>query len=347
MSVLLGLAACALSSVCFGSMYVAVRKFEAGDGIFVQWVVCSAIFVVGMIVNAATSFPQFQPLAMLGGLLWEPNCSADYQNSWPWNGNFDFVNCVVGWAAGRFGLFGIKASVPSSPTVNYIGLCCVIIGGALFSIVRPSVQKDSEKNSHDLNSPAVENNERSSLMGDAAADETVDRTPALPQSSGLDAYKLRITAICMSIFAGACYGLTFVPVIYIQDNPEYFVNPPKDAVYYAFSHFSGIYMTSTAVLLVYLFYTKNSPFVNGKIILPSFLAGLLWAIAQLAWFLANDLLSQAITFPINAMMPGVCAALWSVFYFKEIKGAKNLRLLVAAVLITVTGAALVGISKSL
>ncbi|KAI1729269.1 transmembrane family of transporters domain-containing protein [Ditylenchus destructor] len=333
MSVLLGLAACALSSVCFGSMYVAVRKFEAGDGIFVQWVL-SPIPTIG---NARWTSLVFREL----------NCFADYQNSWPWNGNFDFVNCVVGWAAGRFGLFGIKASVPSSPTVNYIGLCFVIIGGALFSIVRPSVKKESEKNIHDLNSPVVENNERSSLMGDAAADETVDRTPALPQSNALGAYKLRITAICLSIFAGICYGLTFVPVIYIQDNPEYFVNPPKDAVYYAFSHFSGIYITSTAVLLVYLFYTKNSPFVNGKIILPSFLAGLLWAIAQLAWFLANDLLSQAITFPINAMMPGVCAALWSVFYFKEIKGAKNLRLLVAAVLITVTGAALVGISKSL
>lgn len=30
-------------------------------------------------------------------------------------------------------------------------------------------------------------------MGDAAADETVDRTPALPQSNALGAYKLRIT----------------------------------------------------------------------------------------------------------------------------------------------------------
>lgn len=46
-----------------------------------------------------------------------------------------------------------------------------------------------------------------------------------------------------------------------------------------------------------------------------------------------------------SMVPGVCAAAWSVFYFKEIRGQRNLRILVAAVLITLTGAAFVGISK--
>jgi hypothetical protein len=38
------------------------------------------------------------------------------------------VNCIVGWATGRFGLFGVKASIPSSPNMNYLGLVLVIIG---------------------------------------------------------------------------------------------------------------------------------------------------------------------------------------------------------------------------
>lgn len=33
---LIGLAACMVSSFSFGSMFVAVRKYPAGDGIFVQ-----------------------------------------------------------------------------------------------------------------------------------------------------------------------------------------------------------------------------------------------------------------------------------------------------------------------
>lgn len=122
------------------------------------------------------------------------------------------------------------------------------------------------------------------------------------------------SGIGLSLFAGICYGLTFVPVIYIQDNPEKFNNPPKAAIDYAFSHYAGVYLTSTTVLVIYLAFTQNRPFVNPKIIAPSLFAGLLWSIAQLSWcgqvsylifthffrFVANDALSQAITFPINA-----------------------------------------------
>ncbi|KHN76488.1 Transmembrane protein -like protein [Toxocara canis] len=73
----------------------------------------------------------------------------------------------------------------------------------------------------------------------------------------------------------------------------------------------------------------------------------MWAIAQTAWFVANDRLSQAVTFPIISMVPGVCAALWSVFYFHEIEGSQNLRILTTAISITMLGAVLVGVSKSI
>lgn len=62
-------------------------------------------------------------------------------------------------------------------------------------------------------------------------------------------------------------------------------------------------------------------------------------------FIANDALSQAITFPIISMVPGVIASLWSIFYFKEIRGQQNFRILTIAVLITLSGAVLVGVSK--
>ena len=64
----------------------------------------------------------------------------------------------------------------------------------------------------------------------------------------------------------AAYSLTFVPVIYIQDNPEKFKNPEKEAIAYAFSHFSGILLLSTTVLIAYIAYTNNNPFVNGKVL---------------------------------------------------------------------------------
>jgi glucose uptake protein GlcU len=95
-------------------------------------------------------------------------------------------------------------------------------------------------------------------------------------------------------------------------------------------------LTSTAVLLIYIAYRQNNPYFDNQLIFPSLLAGVLWAVAMLAWFVANDILSQAITFPINAMSPGVIASLWSVLYFKEVE-KKDLKLLIAAMSITIFG----------
>jgi hypothetical protein len=82
-------------------------------------------------------------------------------------------------------------------------------------------------------------------------------------------------------YANRSHLIRFTPVIYIQDNPEKFNNPPKDAIYYVFSHFAGIYLTSTAVLLIYVAYKRNNPFFDNQLILPSFLAGILWAVGKI------------------------------------------------------------------
>ena len=94
---------------------------------------CSAIMAIGIAVNAYKDFPQFQPLAMVGGLMWTVgnltavpiiNMIGLGMGILVWG----TVNCVVGWACGRFGLFGTKATIPSSPVINYLGLIMVVIG---------------------------------------------------------------------------------------------------------------------------------------------------------------------------------------------------------------------------
>lgn len=76
-------------------------------------------------------------------------------------------------------------------------------------------------------------------------------------------------------------------------------------------------------------------------------AGCLWAVAQTSFFVANQHLSQTVTFPIISQMPGCIAAAWSIFYYREIRGKKNFILLGAAMSITITGATLVGLSKNI
>lgn len=89
MSVAIGLCACGVSAVFFGSMFVPIRKYDASDGkvyptvgelgyfnydflsgMFAQWVMSAAILFIGFLVFCLQGFPGFYPLAMLGGMFW-------------------------------------------------------------------------------------------------------------------------------------------------------------------------------------------------------------------------------------------------------------------------------------
>ncbi|KAK6027276.1 hypothetical protein OSTOST_06691, partial [Ostertagia ostertagi] len=246
-STAVGLGACALSSVFFGSAYVPIKKFDASN---VQWVMAVGILCFGMAVNAFESFPKLQPFAMLGGVLWAlgnvtavpiMNILGLGMGMLIWGA----TNCVCGWAVGRFGLFGVKATIPALPLLNYLGLSMVIVGGVFFSQIRPSVSIPS----------------------------SVEHVIADERSS---------------------------PVRGDSD--------------------------------------EDSPLLNSTIPIP------IDRRTKRLMFVANDNLSQSVTFPIISMVPGVCAAMWSVFYFKEITGHRNLRILSIAICTTLTGAVLVGIS---
>nr|CAD2137477.1 unnamed protein product [Meloidogyne enterolobii] len=64
------------------------------------------------------------------------------------------VNCVVGWATGRFGLFGVNASTPSSPNLNYLGLVFVIVGNS-FCVCSPQTSLSTKRDSLQQGSPII------------------------------------------------------------------------------------------------------------------------------------------------------------------------------------------------
>lgn len=117
------------------------------------------------------------------------------------------------------------------------------------------------------------------------------------------------------MMAGSFYGTTFMPVIYVQQKPD----ASKNGLDYVFAHFLGIWLTSTIIFVLYSIAKKNSPWwPSSQAILPALLSGILWAIAQSAWFVANAALLEPVTFPVVATCPAVIATLISVFVFKEI-----------------------------
>lgn len=110
---------------------------------------------------------------------------------------------------------------------------------------------------------------------------------------------MKFRAIIFALVSGILYGLIQVPIIAIQDHPEIFNNAPKHGSPYIYSHFTGILIVSTAALVIYSIFKKNSPSINPQIVLPSLLAGLMFGVAMTITIVCTEKLSQAITGPIT------------------------------------------------
>ncbi|GFR90982.1 transmembrane protein 144 [Elysia marginata] len=157
------------------------------------------------------------------------------------------------------------------------------------------------------------------------------------------AKKLIGYALCL--FSGICYGLNFVPSIYVQDNYGH-KGATKNGLDYVFAQFCGIYLAGAVYFYIYCLIKKNSPKVYPQAILPGFLSGILWAIATACWFVANAELSESVSFPIVSTGPSAIALLfWGVIIFKEVKGVRNIAILVFGFLVMTAGAIMAGFSR--
>jgi len=158
-------------------------------------------------------------------------------------------------------------------------------------------------------------------------------------------WQKKVVGVFLSILSGCLYGLNYDPVQYLMDRGD--AKTSRNGLDYAFSHYCGIYLTSTVLFLVYLIWKRNNPWVNNRAILPSLASGALWAIAQSSFFVANSKLQMTVSFPIISIGPGVVAALWGIFVFGEIRGTRNYLILAAAFFVSATAVALITLSKIL
>jgi hypothetical protein len=49
------------------------------------------------------------------------------------------TSMVMGWASGRFGLFGLTAQSVSNPTLNTVGVLIAVLALGVFAFVKPDV----------------------------------------------------------------------------------------------------------------------------------------------------------------------------------------------------------------
>ncbi|CAE7402574.1 TMEM144 [Symbiodinium natans] len=110
---------CALGAAfAFGVQYVPVKKYEIFDGVTFQWFMCAGILMVGFV--SSLIFGNFGManheclLIIEGGALW---ALSNYLvlpvvkllGIGPGFSLYHFVNLVVGYVIGRFGIFGMES----------------------------------------------------------------------------------------------------------------------------------------------------------------------------------------------------------------------------------------------
>ena len=152
----------------------------------------------------------------------------------------------------------------------------------------------------------------------------------------------KICGVVLAIGMGLLYGSTFTPVAFDINNHAGVSDNYLDFV---FSHYCGIFFTSTCWWLLYCIVMCNRPRIYPKLILPAFTSGVMWGIAQTAWFVANGALGFSVAFPMITSGPGILASFWGVVLFKEIKGARNFAFLGSALVFTIASGLCIGISK--
>uniref|UniRef100_F1L7T8 Transmembrane protein 144 n=1 Tax=Ascaris suum TaxID=6253 RepID=F1L7T8_ASCSU len=340
----IGIAAVAGSVFFFGTMFVPVKRYKCGDGIFVQFIMGIAIFFVGFIVYASRGFPQFYPLPMLGGLFWGVANSTAIPLTdvlglalalLLWN----TTSCIMGWATSRFGLFGVHPAPPKSDVLNYAGLVLLVVGGVMFLFVRSQPGRRKAKVTIDR----IEIFTTDVTAEDKAKTEGVERSNNAVMKIG-NKHK-RIIACLVCFIAGVLYGSITTPTLYMQDHHEEFANASKSGVDYVFSYFVGILLTTSSIFFIYAIIKRGHPVIYPRLVLPSIVCGASWAIAMTLLFVSNDNLSQTIAYPIITVLPGGVAALWSVFYFREIKGVRSVSTMIGAICATLAGSALIAVSK--
>ncbi|XP_009896908.2 transmembrane protein 144 [Dryobates pubescens] len=337
----IGFASSTVAVLLFGTNFVPVKKFDTGDGMFFQWILCASIWLVSLVVNLIQNCPRFWPLAMVGGVVWA-------------TGNVTVVpivktiglalglliwasfNLLTGWASSRFGWFGIDPEEVSRPVLNYIGAGLALLSAVIFLFIKTEVRSSTAL----LESTPLLRESSINVSEDTSDDSWVD---------SLSPAKKRVIGCSLAVVAGILYGSSFVPILYIKDhgrrNETIYSGASQFDLDYVFAHFSGIFLTSTIYFLIYCAVKKNKPNVYPLAILPGFVSGVLWAIANCCWFIANHYLSAVVSFPIITAGPGLVAAMWGVLVFKEIKGLKNYMLLSIAFCIILAGSLSTAFSK--
>mmetsp|Transcript_137706 Transcript_137706/g.294284 ORF Transcript_137706/g.294284 Transcript_137706/m.294284 type:complete len:347 (-) Transcript_137706:78-1118(-) len=337
-----GYLCCLVAVLGFGSNYIPTKKIDVRDGMFFSLCLTVGILFVGIVQWMLTGFYKFEPFAMLGGTVWATaNMFVPFiiQNLGLGIGQlvWSATNMLTGWATGTFGLFGKIKDPVAHQVLNYVGVVLSLFALSLFKLMKNADDK-----------PAADSESGGNLPVESLNPEQARNVP----SGGRGSRRFAIGFV-VALLAGVLMGSAFDAATYLQQqgqadkdaglDPSQWRHSP-DAMDYVLSHFVGIFFTTALYFLIYCMVSKNRH-VAKEIVVPGFLAGVLWGIAQACWFNANGVLSYVLAFPIIVGVPGVIAALWGCILFGENRGNRNRAVLASVIMVQLVGVTLIAVSR--
>ncbi|EFA81285.1 transmembrane protein 144 A [Heterostelium album PN500] len=321
-----------IASVFFGSNYVPAKNFPTGNGFAFAWVMSMGTLCTAYVAMFISGSYMFDPWGLLGGSLWAIGnlCVIPIVKSIGLGLGLLLWSCsslITGFFTGKFGWFGLQKQEVSHPVMNWIGFGCI-----------PTLDNGNDK----------KKNRRSEYDYSAIVDDSIAinnyKAPVEDEEEKMIFEKIpppfnTLVGVGLAIVSGVLYGVNMVPMqLWKQDNPH------ADPLSFVFCHFSGIFLFNTLVFIVYSIF-KRPPQIYPQTILPSFISGVLWGIAQVGLMIATQNLGYVIGFPIGSSGPMVVSSLWSVLFFKEIQGMKNLLVLLISFMFLGAGITILTLSS--
>lgn len=209
--------------------------------------------------------------------------------------------------------------------MNILGISLASASLLLFSQA-----KDAEEIPSDLEEGKAE----------VAHADTIDSRESIARQCEVPKRLRWFLGFVMALVAGTLFGYTFDPAIELAHRP----GRSKDQLDYVWSNFAGILLTGNIVFIFYVMIRGEKSFIRKSVVLPAVASGAIWAVAQLAWFKANEELSMAVAFPIVASIPGIVAMLLGICVFGELQTKRARTFACLGVLVRLPGIVLIALS---
>jgi len=332
---MIGPLSCLVACLGFGSCYLPAKRVDIRDGQAFSLFLSMGILAVGLTQWLLCGRYEYELFAMLGGMIWATgNLAVPFivrrcglgvgQLVW------SSTNMLTGWATGTFGLFGKTPEQVGSPILNYLGVALAVVPLFLFAMMDRTDEAEAA--------------ERKPL---AAASQSLQRA-----EGGRPFLEGFLTALA----AGVLFGANFCPPTYLQEQGLADVAaglPPRHSIHptdYVLPHFCGVFLTTLAAFaagrLASPASSRDLLSASREVAWPGLAAGVMWGVAQVAWFQANSTLSYVVSFPIIVGVPGIIVALWGTLLFGENRGTWNRTLLGLAILVQAASLLLIVRSRS-